>query len=180
MPTILFYLQGMFLVQVIHCLIQSRCLNCLVFNCPRARCPDYPRQISQTTVNVKETMCSLSRAHQSSGDGGEERSEIARRHVFFSLYFFYVPRIILWENVPGPLLPCRFATSVASASISKWQGLFVAVLICLEETRTDSWRRQEEGATTSPPPPSLPSPRRKMSSLPWLGCRGILMKRVDI
>ncbi len=42
---------------------------------------------------------------------------------------------------------------VTSAGVSKWQGLFVDVVICSEKTGTDSWWRQQEGATTSPPPP---------------------------
>ncbi len=40
---------------------------------------------------------------------------------------------------------------VTSAGVSKWQGLFVGVVICSEKTGTDSWWRQQEGATTSPP-----------------------------
>lgn len=40
---------------------------------------------------------------------------------------------------------------VTSAGVSKWQGLFVGVVICFEKSGTDSWWRQQEGATTSPP-----------------------------
>lgn len=42
---------------------------------------------------------------------------------------------------------------VTSGSVSEWQGLFVRVVICSEETGPDSWWRQEEGSHNKFPPP---------------------------
>lgn len=52
---------------------------------------------------------------------------------------------------------------VTSAGVSKWQGLFVGVVICSEKSGTDSWWRQQEGATTSTPPPN-PNPTQNVIS----------------
>lgn len=66
----------------------------------------------------------------------------------------------LCDHIPADM---PFRSLVTSAGVSKWQGLFVCVLICSEETGTDSWRRQEEGSHNKFPPA-----RHKMSSFPWL------------
>lgn len=88
----------------------------------------------------------------------------------------------------GPMRLCScvapvvlLESMVTSAGVSKWQGLFVGVVICFEKSGTDSWWRQQEGATTSlPPTPTTPQPPHKMSSLPWLAHPTIPMKRTDI
>lgn len=70
----------------------------------------------------------------------------------------------LCDHIPADML---FRSLVTSAGVSKWQGLFVWVLICSEETGTDSRRRQEEESHNKSPPPPHPA-RHKMSSFPWL------------
>lgn len=67
----------------------------------------------------------------------------------------------LCDHIPADM---PFRSLVTSASVSRWQGLFVCVLICSEETWADSQRRQEEGSHNKSPPPA----RHKMSSFPWL------------
>lgn len=53
------------------------------------------------------------------------------------------------DHIPDDM-PLR--SLVTSAGVSKWQGLFVCVLICSEETWADSRRRQEEGSHNKFPP----------------------------
>lgn len=67
----------------------------------------------------------------------------------------------LCDHIPADM---PFRSLVTSAGVSKWQDLFVCVLICSEETGADSRRRQEEGSHNKFPPPA----RHKMSSFPWL------------
>lgn len=66
--------------------------------------------------------------------------------------------LIQYICVFGPMRLCLcvahvvlLESMVTSAGVSKWQGLFVGVVICFEKSGTDSWWRQQEGATTSPP-----------------------------
>ncbi len=66
----------------------------------------------------------------------------------------------LCDHIPADM---PFRSLVTSAGVSKWQGLFVCVLICSEETGADSRRRQEEGSHNKSPPS-----QHKMSSFPWL------------
>lgn len=66
----------------------------------------------------------------------------------------------LCDHIPADM---PFRSLVTSAGVSRWQGLFVCVLICSEETWADSRRRQEEGSHNKFPPA-----RHKMSSFPWL------------
>lgn len=55
----------------------------------------------------------------------------------------------LCDHIPDDML---LRSLVTSAGASEWQGLFVCVLICSEETGADSWRRQEEGSHNKSPP----------------------------
>lgn len=55
----------------------------------------------------------------------------------------------LCDHIPADM---PFRSLVTSAGVSKWQGLFVCVLICSEETGADSRRRQEEGSHNKFPP----------------------------
>lgn len=61
----------------------------------------------------------------------------------------------LCDHIPADM---PFRSMVTSAGVSRWQGLFVCVLICSEETWADSRRRQEEGSHNkyrpSPRPPA--------------------------
>lgn len=57
---------------------------------------------------------------------------------------------VLCDHIPADT-PLR--SLVTSAGVSRWQGLFVCVLICSEETWADSRRRQEEGEPQQVPPP---------------------------
>lgn len=66
----------------------------------------------------------------------------------------------LYDHIPDDI-PLR--SLVTSAGVSKWQGLFVCVLICSEESGADRQRRQEERSHNKFPPA-----RHKMSSFPWL------------
>lgn len=68
----------------------------------------------------------------------------------------------LGDHIPADM---PFRSLVTSAGVSRWQGLFVCVLICSEETWADRQRRQEEGSHNKFPPS-----RHKMSSFPWLQC----------
>lgn len=138
---------------------------------------------------LKETMMSFSLVCQSSTNM-KERSEIASCNVCslcLCLFLFFIGLNIcagLWDGAceseyvcplscaytPLPTGLCDhipadmpFRSLVTSAGVSKWQGLFVCVLICSEETGADSRRRQEEGSHNKFPPA-----RHKMSSFPWL------------
>lgn len=66
----------------------------------------------------------------------------------------------LCDHIPADM---PFRSLVTSAIVSRWQGLFVCVLTCSEETWADSQRRQEEGSHNKFPPA-----QHKMSSFPWL------------
>lgn len=68
----------------------------------------------------------------------------------------------LGDHIPADM---PFRSLVTSAGVSRWQGLFVCVLICSEETWADRQRRQEEGSHNKFPPL-----HHKMSSFPWLQC----------
>lgn len=74
----------------------------------------------------------------------KQRSEIAWRCVLCGAS-------VLWENVPKLLLRKKKCCKslVTTECISKWQGLFDCILICLGETQADSQRRQEEGTTAT-------------------------------
>lgn len=82
----------------------------------------------------------------------------------------------LCDHIPDDM---PFRSLVTSAGVSKWQGLFVCVLICSEETGADSRRRQEEGSHNKSPLPSLHD--TKCHPSPGCGARpAILLKRADI
>lgn len=61
---------------------------------------------------------------------------------------------VLCDHIPADM---PFRSLVTSAGVSKWQGLFVCVLICSEETGADSRRRQEEEPQQAAPPTPHPT-----------------------
>lgn len=147
--------------------------------------------------NLKEAMLSFSPTRQSSTE--EKRGQRASCNACSLSLFISCPylledcmwanaRSLAWAYTPLPTGPCDhipadmpFRSLVTSAGVSKWQGLFVYVLICSEETGADSLRRyRKRGATTSPPHPPTPH-HTKCHPSPGCGAHpAILLKRADI